>query len=82
MRAAAAAEQMQTEEMSMNSFASSNTELFETIEESPRQCKGVEDHNDDEIRDLCKFSNELKRARHSSTQSVEVRVARSEVGTP
>ena len=41
--AAAAPEQMQTEEKSMNSFASSKTEVFEKIEESLWQCQGVED---------------------------------------
>ena len=36
--AAAAPEQMQQEETSMNSFASSKTEVREKIEESLRQC--------------------------------------------
>ena len=57
--AAAAPEQMQTDEKSMNSFAPSKTEVFKKIEVSLRQCKGVEDLNDDEIVELCMLSNEL-----------------------
>ena len=38
--APAAPERMQTEEKSMNGFASSKTEVFEKIEESFRQCRG------------------------------------------
>ena len=33
--------------------------MFEKIEESLRQCKEVEDLNDDEIMELCILSNEL-----------------------
>ena len=51
--AAAAPEQMQTEDRSMNSSACSKTEVFEKIEESLEQCKGVEDLKDDEIAELC-----------------------------
>ena len=51
--AAAAPELMQNEDESMNSFVLSKTEVFEKIEESLRQCKGVEDINDDESMELC-----------------------------
>ena len=54
--AAAAPEQMQTEEKSVSVFASSKTEVFELTEESLRQCKGVQDLNDDEIMELCAYS--------------------------
>ena len=37
-------------------FASSETEVFEKIAESLRQCKEVEDLNDDEIMELCILS--------------------------
>ena len=49
---------MQTEETSINSFVSSKIEVFEKLETSLRQCKGVEDLNDDEIMELCMLSNE------------------------
>ena len=42
----------------MNSFATIKTEVFEKIEESLRQCNGVEDLKDDEIAELCILSNE------------------------
>ena len=57
--AAAAPEQMQTKEKSMNRFAPNKTEVFENIEESPRQCKGVEDLNDNDTMEFCILSNEL-----------------------
>ena len=41
--AAAASEQLQTEEKGMNSSVSSKREVFEMIEESFRHCKRVED---------------------------------------
>ena len=44
---------------SMNSVVSSKTEVFEMIEESPRQCKGVEDPNVTEVMELCILSKEL-----------------------
>ena len=53
--AAAAPEQME----SMNTFASSKTEVFKKIEVPLRQCTGVQDLNDDEIVKLCILSNEL-----------------------
>ena len=53
---AAAAEQAET---SMKSFASSTREVFEKIEESLRQCKRVEDLNDDDTMELCIVSNDL-----------------------
>ena len=60
--AAAAPEQMQTEGKSMNRFAPSKTEVFEKIEESLRQCKGVEDLNDNDI-----LSNELNACETTAT---------------
>ena len=46
-------------EQSMNSFGQSMTEVFEKIEESLRPLCMVEDLNDDEVMELCIFSNEL-----------------------
>ena len=46
-------------EQSMNSLVQSKTEVFEKIEESLRPLCMIEDLNDDEIMELCKFSNEL-----------------------
>ena len=43
----------------MKSFVQSKTEVFEKIEESLRPLCMVEDLNDDEIMELCIFSNEL-----------------------
>ena len=43
----------------MNGFASSKTEVFEKVEESLRQCKGVEDLNDEEIMELYIISKDL-----------------------
>ena len=76
--AAAAPEQMQQDVTSMNSFASSKTEVFEKIEESHRQCKGS------------KISTMTRSWRcayfrmrdHSNTQSVKVCVACNVVRTP
>ena len=42
----------------MNSVVASKAKVFEKIEESLRQCKGV-DPNDGEIMELCFLSNEL-----------------------
>ena len=78
---ATAPQQMQTEEKSMNSFVSSKTEVFEKIGESLRQCKGVEDLNDDEIMELFILSNELNACENTAIL-IEVRVACSEVGNP
>ena len=43
----------------MNRLTSSQTEVFEKIEESLRQCKGVEDLNDNDTMEFCILSNEL-----------------------
>ena len=48
----------------VNSFAQSKTEVFETIEESLRPLRMVEDLNDDEVMELCILSNELSRSLH------------------
>ena len=72
--AAAAPDQMRTEERSMNSFASSRAEVFEKIEELLRQCKGVEDLKDDEIVALCILSKELNACDPSSFVSHATRL--------
>ena len=41
--------------------------MFEKIEESRRQCKGVEDLNDDETMELCILSNELNASETTTT---------------
>ena len=43
----------------MNSFVQSKTEVLEKIEESLRPLFMVEDLNDDEVMELCVYSNEL-----------------------
>ena len=43
----------------MKSFVSSQTEVFEKVEESLRQRKGVEDLNDNEIKELRTLSTEF-----------------------
>ena len=51
----------------MNRLTSRQTDVFEKIEESLRQCKGVEDPNDNDIMELCTLSDELNACETTAT---------------
>ena len=51
----------------MNRLTSRQTEVFEKIEESLRQCKGVEDLNGNDIMEFCILSNELNACETTAT---------------